>query len=310
MAKLEARLLPLDELQREISELEAGSFLSMDDDELTAKIKRIHEGLIVRAPSVDAGKIVFRAVKVAERPATKSKISYPPAGLVRTNGRVNRPGESIFYGAFNHFAACLYECNAQVGDIFAVSAWLTTERMVFNHLGYSPSALQALKTNRETPFFAIIEDDSDRNRAIREWQARVFTQVVQKGSESTYRLPIALKEYALGRIVQGTQPTSMQFSGLIYPSIAMWQLTDNVAILPSEVDSKMALIEVILLVLDHPSRESLDSSGGMQTHVHIRTYEFARPDKHGNLAWGQKSQFFRGNANFAIEEPLEQLPPE
>jgi hypothetical protein len=223
MAKLEARLLPLDELQRELRELETGSFLSMNDDELMAKIKRIHEGLIVKAPSVEAGKIVFRAVKVAERPATKSRISYPPAGLVRTNGRVNRSGESIFYGAFNYFPACLYECNAQTGDIFAISAWLTTETMVFNHLGYLPSFLQALKTNRETPFFAIVEDDSDRNRVIREWQARVFTQVVQKGNESSYRLPIALKEYALGRIVQGTQPTSMQFSGLIYPSIAMWQ---------------------------------------------------------------------------------------
>jgi hypothetical protein len=38
-------------------------------------------------------------------------------------------------------------------------------------------------------------------------------------------------------------------SEVIYPSMATWLLTDNVAILPREVDTKLALFEVILFTL-------------------------------------------------------------
>jgi hypothetical protein len=48
------------------------------------------------------------------------------------------------------------------------------------------------------------------------------------------------------------------FSGVIYPSVAMWLQGDNVAILPLEVDTKLTLFEVILLTLDSVKEVRID----------------------------------------------------
>jgi hypothetical protein len=59
-----------------------------------------------------------------------------------------------------------------------------------------------------------------------------------------------LKEYSLAQIGQPHPGGPDVISGIVYPSVATWALGDNVAILPSEVDKKLALVEVILLTYD------------------------------------------------------------
>ena len=163
----------------------------------------------------------------------------------------------IFYGSVGQPFSCLYECNWKVGDCFAVSAWLTTEQLILNHLGYTNDTLRALKAAKRTaPSFAEVSNDSEQNRIIRTWQARVFTQHVPAGQEELYRLPIALKDFAL--------PTPGPFSGILYPSIAMYALMDNVALLIPEVDTKLKLFEVIFLTVES-SFETPTEDGGKKT---------------------------------------------
>jgi hypothetical protein len=281
--------LPLDELRRELTDLESGSFTSLSDSELQEKVRIIHQDFTFRAPIFPIGTLIYRAVRVSQRPTHKSRISYPPIDVVKSNGRLNRVGEVIFYGALNQFASCLQECSWQVGEFFAVSAWLTTQAMTFNHLGYSTAVLGALNSEREVPFFAQMNQDSERNALIREWQARIFTQRVLAGQENLYRLPIALKTFALSKMVQIDPHSPDIFSGVIYPSTAMWLLGDNIAILPAEVETKMALFEVILLTLDS-IKETRKSGGSITTNFAMKPYDFARADPDGNLIWGQKSQ--------------------
>ncbi len=225
--------IPLEKLKRELDALKRGSFAALSGDELRDRIKQIHEGLSIQAPIVPAETLVFRAVKVTQRPVSKQRISYPPPKAVRALGRCNRAGEVMFYGAFNQFVSCIQELSWQPGDLFALSAWLTTAQMAFNHLGYSAETLTRFNALRELPFFSNPESGSDRNWLIRQWQARVFTQRVPAGQEHLYRLPIALKEAALWQIGQPIPKDLKMLSGIIYPSIATSALADNVAILPS-----------------------------------------------------------------------------
>jgi hypothetical protein len=281
--------LPLEELRRELSELEAGSFVDLTDDELREKIRLIHDGFTLNAPIYPAGTLIYRAVRVTERPSHKSRISYPPPQYVRVNGRLNKAGEVMFYGALNQFASCLVECGHKVGEFFAVSAWLTTSLMTMNHLGYSQAVLDQMKARRELPSFAKWNVDDERNRIIREWQCRVFTATVPHNQEHLYRLPIALKNFAVGRMVQTYPNAPTLFSGVIYPSVAMWCLGDNIAILPSEVDTKLDLFEVILLTVDSVTVTPTED-GGTQTAHNLKTYDYARSDEEGNLVWGQTSR--------------------
>jgi hypothetical protein len=304
-------LLPIDELQRELTDLENGSFTSLTDSELQDSVRTIHTGFVFQAPTFPTGTLVYRAVRVSQRPAHKSRVSYPPAQIAKSNGRLNRPGEGMFYGSMNQFATCLYECSFKVGEFFAISAWLTTQRMTFNHLGYSTAVLEAFKSGRSLPFFVQMKDQeqSERNRLIREWQARVFTQNVPPDQDHLYRLPIALKDFALGKMVQIDPELPDVFSGVIYPSIAMWLLADNIAILPTEVDTKLALFEVILLTVDG-TKEVRKEDGTVVTHVAMKPYDYARTDSDGNLIWGQKSQVVYPDGTDASKFTPQVLAPE
>jgi hypothetical protein len=284
-----APLLSLDELRKELAELESGSFVNLTDEELKEKIRIIHAAFKITAPIYEAGATIFRAVRVTERPTHVSRVSYPPPERVRSNGRLNRAGEVLFYGAIGQFASCLLECGHKVGEIFAISAWRTKERMMFNHFGYSQAVFDQMKTRREMPLFVNQQATDERNHLIREWQSRVFTAAVPPNQERLYRVPIALKNFALAQIAGPLPGGPTLFSGVVYPSVAMWLLADNVAILPSEVDSKMELFEVILLAIDSII-ETPTPDGGKQTAHALKLYDFAQADSRGNLSWSQKSR--------------------
>src|ERR1700723_1815080 len=98
-------LLSLDDLREELSQLEAGSFVGLSDEQLAEKIRHIHGDFMIHAPIYQVGTMIYRAVRITERPSHKSQISYPPPQCAVVNGRLNRAGEVMFYGALNQFAS-------------------------------------------------------------------------------------------------------------------------------------------------------------------------------------------------------------
>jgi hypothetical protein len=176
-------------------------------------------------------------------------------------------------------------------------------------VGYTAETLAAYKAKRDLPYFAQTNDDSPRSIIIREWQARVFTQKIAQGQEHLYRLTIALKDSFLSKMIQPDLSRPNVFSGIIYPSTAMWLLGDNVAILPSEVDSKMDMCEVIFLTLDSV-QEVHKEDGGIETKMAMKTYDYARSDSNNNLVWGQKSQIIYPPGVDASKFSIQLLPPE
>ncbi len=159
------------------------------------------------------------------------------------------------------------------------------------------------------PAFAAEKRESDKNRMLREWQARVFTQHVAAGKEELYRLPIALKDFAISDMKQPDLSAPQQFSGIIYPSVALHLFGDNVAILPSEVDANLDLFEVALLTLDAVDRVT-DGEGKTKTNWRLKPYDYARPNPEGKLVWGQKSQIVYAEGIDANQFQPMLLPPD
>jgi hypothetical protein len=294
MANLPAEFKPvlsLEDLAKELSQLEAGSFIDLTDEQLNEKLRLIHAGFRIHAPIYKRGTLVYRAVRVTDRPSHLSRVGYPPLYLATANGRCNRAGEVVFYGALRQFVSCLFECAHRVGEFFSVSAWLTRTSITLNHLGYSQSVFDQIKSRRELPQFAAPQVETQHNKLIREWQARVFTARVPEGQEHLYRLPLALRDLALSGIATSDPHSPSAFSGIVYPSVAMWLLADNVALLPQEVDTKLKLFEVMLLVIDD-IKVAATPDGGQNIEHRFRVIDIATPDKSGNLLWGQQTRLY------------------
>jgi hypothetical protein len=79
------------------------------------------------------------------------------------------------------------------------------------------------------------------------------------------------------------------FAGVLYPTISMWLLGDNVALLPSVVDSSLSLQEVIYLTIES-ILESPRADGGKEWSYNTRITDYAKTIRRdGRLVWNQES---------------------
>ena len=194
-------------------------------------------------PDVLPGNMIYRARRVKSRPNTISEISYPPADAVKVNGRLNCQGEVLFYGSVGGLAACLYECSAQVGDLFALSRWELLAAVQINHMGFSHELARSLSPIRQLPDY-LAQSVNPKNDIIRAWQSKIFTRRVLKGNEHQYNLSIALAKFAFKPHVEPLLG-GKTFAGIYYPAVSINSTGDNVVLLPSVVDQVVALREVL-----------------------------------------------------------------
>jgi hypothetical protein len=283
-------LLPIEELRKELADLEAG-FTRMSDEELDQKIRILHTGFRNNVSLFHPGMTILGAVQVSPKPFYKSRLSYPPLDRIRVNGRVNRAGEAMFYGALGESAilSCLRECDCAEGEDFAISVRKTTKPIVVMHFGYSLKMIEEAKARRDLPEWAEIEYEDERSALIREWQSRVFTRVVPDGEEHLYRLGIALRNFALSPLA-GPRPNIPEFiAGITYPAVSMWLLGDNIALLPAVADNNLSLQRVIYLKVASLI-ESGREDGGKEWSYGINENDFAMNIHYDDrLVWNGES---------------------
>jgi hypothetical protein len=280
-------LIPIDELRAELSLIEGGAFTSIPDQELLDRIQKIHGGFRLTAPILPQETAIFRAVRVAEKPFYKARLSYPPLSRIYANGLLNRVGEAMFYGSLDQYGPCLVECRCAEGENFAVSVWKTTKPIVLNHRGYSREVIDRVKATRDLPPWSEGKEDDERNALIRAWQARVFTRVVPEGQEHLYRLGIALRDFALDRMAHVDPNLPDFFAGILYPTIATGLLGDNIALRPSVVETSLRLEEVIFLTVNSIVESPFE---GPPKQYHLRENDFAKAFRSdGRLVWNQES---------------------
>ena len=260
-------------------------------DELTAAIDAAHRNARFSfvAPGWPAGLDIYRIRKVSKKPLFLDELGYPPLKYSKI-GRLNALGESIFYGAIGDsgrsadFGSCLFECGAEVGDWFVTGWWKTTEPLIFNHFGFSKDVIARLDAIRRFGNYTVRKPTDVLGEILASWQAKIFTRHVARGSETLYRMSIALAHFGL----QDIEPAlgfPARFSGIVYPSVALNLLCDNVAIRPDVADSCLTLVEARYIQVTG-MWEAKDVVGSGLGVGQATMYDSAHGcDENGQLGW-------------------------
>lgn len=218
----------------------------MTVDAMKAHIRRRIGGYTVAIGSVPTKNRLYRGRVCLERPGTIAEISYPKPEIVKRPGRANRVGKSMFYCSLGAFPV-LSELRVKIGDLVTLSEWGLTEPLWMHSLGYHPEALAAMRapiSAQRARMVNPIPNETRRNDRLRAKMSAAFTREVIEGEEYRYSETIAISELLLdgaGQIPTAGPgaPRRERTAGVVYPSIQMRALADNVAILPEFADSSL-----------------------------------------------------------------------
>lgn len=290
-------LMPFDpsilaEIERDLQILEI--------DDIKRRLNPSTVGMALRTPIFDAGTFLYRARKLDDTfnksiPMPQSSLIYPPASRARL-GRLNRPGQAVFYCSVHKESVFFEVQDLKPGDEVILTFWKSSSRMLVNNVGYTEVVFRELGATRNVPDWRpsgpgvgvgdreemvldqFSPDDldaiiaGDPNSALRESLSRHFMRQVDPGNEALYKLTTAIGELHLGDVISG----GLQFAGLIYPSVRMWANGDNIALQPWFVDQHLRLRKAVhYQIIDRSDRK-----------ISIRALDHASAfDTDGNLVW-------------------------
>ncbi len=242
------------------------------------------DNYVVAVRAINASQRLYRGVSHREVPALVSHLSYPPAEMVKKDGRANRAGVPMFYCSAAA-PAVPFELRAKPGDLIALSEWQLNEPLWLHHLGYHGDALRRMGVPRAAArpvmITSPIPDENKANARLRRLLAMAFTEDVNVGDEYRYRQTIAINELLFDRAeplrrVEGG-PRFDEVAGTAYPAMQMLGVADNLALLPKFVDSSLTILKVLCLRV-----EAVDERKHAYTTL---TVAHADTFRDGNILW-------------------------
>jgi hypothetical protein len=213
-------------------------------------------GMVRAVKNITAGNIIYRGVCWDHRPDLISQLSYPPPDKITKLGRLNRPGQSVFY------ASCappgvFYELKASEGSLIAFSEWEVMKPLWMHNLGYHADALTrlgALPNTARLPLIEPIPNETLHNKRVRKKVALAFTEDVPPGFEYRYKQSVALTEFWCEHQqrlpIHPDGPETDRVAGVVYPSLQMRGDADNLMLWPEFVHSSMALRQVQYVLVE------------------------------------------------------------
>jgi len=238
----------LEDFERRIAAIEQMEKDGASVDALVESLRDLNRGTRIGLPHLTPGKKLYRArhiAQIAMKPRHRSLISYPPQESVNKRGRLNAVGQSLFYCSLpahenekDFDIGCLYECYVKPGDFYVIGEWTVDQPLLLSHMGFShPDLSGAFRAGQP---WMNVEDSNPMISHIGDWTSRVFTRAVSDGEEDQYGMSIALAKYCM-RDFDEPSDGFERASGVIYPSVATQFATDNIALLPCEVDRAVTL---------------------------------------------------------------------
>lgn len=213
-------------------------------------------GMIRSVQNIRADNVVYRGVRWNHRPSHIAELSYPPLGSATKLGRLNRPGQSVFYASCAR-PGVFYELKASEGDRIAFSEWVVTKPLWMHNLGYHADALARLGAahhDARLPLVEPIENETLRNKRLRKKVALAFTADVPPGSEYLYNQSVAITEFWCEHYqhlpIYSDGPETGEVAGVVYPSLQMRGDADNVVLWPKFVHSSLALRQVQYVLVE------------------------------------------------------------
>lgn len=238
----------------------------------TCMTRRMESNFAFRA-RINEGEAVFTNYK---------EIWYPPAEKVKTYGRLNRPGQSMFYISASHDTAIL-EVRPKVGDLVTVLRVKLRNPRTLPHVmevGVAETSSQyklGLKVHifEQTNARNLYSNphDLEMNLMIRSLLAKYMMKIVPRGNELEFKKTVAIGE---------NQMSSDRVDGLLFPSIAGDGTRKgggmNMALKPTSADN--------LFVPDQVWLSRVEDIHGMHSYV-MRCINKATVGSNGQIFWQQ-----------------------
>src|SRR5262249_4313604 len=127
----------------------------LEIDEIKKKLEPLMKGCRIESPVFDPGAFLYRARRITpsfskQIGIDRSSLIYPPREVAAL-GRVNGPGESVFYASM-HKESVFFEIQGlQPGDELVLAFWKTNEKMFVNNVGYTEYVFRQLGAERPVP---------------------------------------------------------------------------------------------------------------------------------------------------------------
>ena len=172
-------------------------------DDLRNRISQSISGYGVKSVLLPHGAMIFRARNNCRNlPLHVSEIQHPPKELVIDFSRANRPGQSVFY-CTTDWNTQFWELRAQVGQLMVLSTWVTKRDLRLLLIGYTPTALAQLGTERRFDNRdKSMHLDAAANEAIHEFLASEFTKTISPEEKHLYKMPAAIASLSLERLTK------------------------------------------------------------------------------------------------------------
>jgi RES domain-containing protein len=266
-----------------IAELEGCDRAAISIDTLRHQVEALMQGYTCLTRSISAQNS-WRARRNINSDYFKNvrDVWYPPADLVSTYGRLNRPGCTILYVAASQQTAIL-EMRPAVGDIFTILKLRLADAAILPHvmeLGFEEKSSQFGLTASvrlvETTVAGsrFLGEEAEKNLLIRSFLAREFVRTVDRGQEQQFKLSVAISENLL---------SSPEIDGVVYPSMAGDTRTfkggANIALKPRSADrlyvADACWVSVVESLVPAPP-------GGYQLRC-IKRAKLIQPD--GEIVW-------------------------
>jgi hypothetical protein len=204
--------------------------------EIELLLQPLFNGYKISTPVFDPGLLIYRG-RVCSKPYNYSEIIYPKSEYVKQYGRANDIGKSMFYAAVGR-AAPFAEIGVKTDDTVVMSYWITKEKMILNHVGFTSDIAELLLSNRELnsiyDFVKKTTNFNDLNQFIYNYLASKFIIKIDESENLKYKLSVAITNKLLGK----------PFSGIMYPSVALFGNSDNIVLTPDFVDNHLQLISI------------------------------------------------------------------
>lgn len=203
---------------------------------------------------------------------------YPPAKHSMTRGRVNRPGESVFYCADSIDTAML-EMRAKVGE------YLTILECAFVNDEVKPNIFEAgihegpgsfnpnygdTPPDKDQQYQRYLDREgiSEQTRLIREFLVKQFRKTVEPGSEHEYKITnsiagVLLNEFGFLRKTD-LALVEMEADGIAYASIASEAKGANIAFTCAAADRLLKPVACGVFIVE----ESENSPWGAIRRTH------------------------------------------
>lgn len=261
---------PVDAI-RKVDQLKSLDLSTKSDDEIKDLINSYFNIIPFTSGTIPAGSELFRArLNQNDQPYNSIEDIYaPPAQVVKGYGRVNKPGERIFYSASNFKLAAVeviqdfkYSFNPKQEVAFlTIGIWRTMVDLHVASIIHDPKIHELredikkdYKSNQDLLFNGMIKNETAlASNILLQFFAEEFTKADIKG-DYEYKISnfyISSLREANNHIAPQFQ--SEKFDGIDYPSVAMKYKGNNQALFIDSVDDKLEFtnaIEVICSNMD------------------------------------------------------------